>query len=125
MSSGDLSFSADVLASEDARLAANKRLTLIVYALQALGFVSGVTYIAAVVVNYVKRDEVEGTWLASHFRWQIRTFWFSALWMALGVIGLMIVIGYFGIIANMIWVIYRITKGFLRFNDGKPMYAKP
>jgi len=101
---------------------AQKRITTIVYALQAISFLLGITYIVAIIINYVKKDDVRGTWLESHFRWQIRTFWFSLLWSAIGIIGIFFIIGYLLLIANAIWVIYRIVKGWLRLNDGKEMY---
>jgi uncharacterized membrane protein len=94
-----------------------------VYALQALSFLLGITYFVAIVVNYVKLDDTRGTWIESHFRWQIRTFWFSLLWFALGGLLLIIVVGYLILIANGLWMIYRIVKGWLNLNDGKPMYA--
>ena len=55
-----------------------------VYALQAAGFLFGITWIVAVIIDYVKRDDARGSWLESHFSWQIRTFWWGLLW---GVIG--------------------------------------
>jgi hypothetical protein len=62
-----------------------KTLTMLVYALQAAGFLlPPVVWIVAVIINYVRKEEVAGTWLESHFRWQIRTFWWGLLW---GVIG--------------------------------------
>ena len=94
-----------------------------VYALQALSFLLGITYFVAIIVNYVKLDDTRGTWIESHFRWQIRTFWFSLLWFALGGLLLIIVVGYLILIANGLWIIYRIVKGWLNLNDGKPMYA--
>jgi uncharacterized membrane protein len=87
-----------------------KTITTIIYALQAVSFLLGVTYIIAVVVNYVKKSDVSGTWLESHFRWQIRTFWFSLLWSIIGLIGLYFIIGFTILIANTIWVIYRIQQ---------------
>jgi uncharacterized membrane protein len=101
---------------------ANKNLATLVYALQAVGIFIGVTYLVAVIINYVKREDVKGTWLESHFRWQIRTFWFSLLWATIGAIGAFFVIGYFVLAAVTVWVIYRIVKGWLWLNDGKPMY---
>ncbi len=108
-------------APDSAQLQSLKTLTQVIYALQALGFVFGISFIAAVVVNYVKRDDVEGTWLASHFRWQIRTFWFSLLWAAIGAITFLLIIGWFILAADAIWVIYRIAKGWLDLNEGKEM----
>jgi len=98
-----------------------RTLTTVVYALQAVGFVVQITWIVAIVINYVKRDETKGSWLESHFRWQIRTFWWGLLWAAIGVITFLIVIGWLILIADAIWLIYRIVKGWLYLNDNKPI----
>jgi uncharacterized membrane protein len=98
-----------------------RTLTTVVYALQAVGFVVQITWIVAIVINYVKRDEAKGSWLESHFRWQIRTFWWGLLWAAIGVITFVIVIGWLILIADAIWLIYRIVKGWLYLNDNKPI----
>jgi len=95
---------------------------ILVYALQAASFLLGITFLAAVIVNYVKREEIAGTWLESHFIWQIRTFWWSVLWGVLGLVLTLVLIGFFILIADGIWVLYRIIKGWLKLNDGKPMY---
>jgi uncharacterized membrane protein len=102
-----------------------KTLTTVVYALYAATFITGITSIIAIVMNYVKKDDVAGTWLESHFRWQIRTFWYGLLWMILGGLTWIIVIGWFVLAANCVWLIYRIVKGWLNLNDGKPMYSVP
>lgn len=80
------------------------------------------TLIVAVIINYIKIDDVRGTWLESHFRWQIRTFWFGLLWAVVGAITFLLLVGYLVLVADAIWVIYRIVKGWLSLNDGKPMY---
>ncbi len=100
-----------------------RQITLIVYILQAASFFVGITYVAAVVVNYVKREDVTGTFYESHFRWQIRTFWFSLLWGVLGAILSIVLIGFVILAADAVWLIYRIVKGWLRLSEGKPMYA--
>lgn len=100
-----------------------KTVTTAVYALQALAFLFGITFIVAVVVNYIKREDVRGTWLESHFRWQIRTFWYGLLWTVLGTLLYIVIIGYFIWLANVVWVIYRIAKGWLRLSEGKEMYV--
>lgn len=110
---------------ETERLQSLERMTLVIYALQAASVFLGVSLIAAVIVNYIKRDDVRGTWLESHFRWQIRSFWFFLLWAALGCLLLLIVIGYFILLAAGIWLIYRIAKGWVFFSEKKPMYAPP
>ena len=98
-----------------------RTLTTVVYALQAVGIFIQITWIVAVMINYVKRDEAKGTWLESHFSWQIRTFWWGLLWGAIGVITFLIIIGWLILIADAIWLIYRIVKGWLYLNDSKPI----
>ncbi len=107
----------------DQREKANKTVTTLIYALYAASLVIGITGLVAIVMNYVKRGEVAGSWLESHFRWQIRTFWFSLLWAVVGAITAILVVGWFILIADLVWFIYRIVKGWLRLNDNKPMYA--
>jgi uncharacterized membrane protein len=100
-----------------------KSLTTLIYALYVASFLVGVTAIVAVVMNYLKRADVAGTFLESHFRWQIRTFWFGLLWTVVGFVLMAVVVGWGVLLANTVWVIYRIVKGWLRLNDNKPMYA--
>ena len=100
-----------------------KTLTMVVYLLQALGFFVGITWIVAVIINYVKLDEVKGTWLESHFRWQIRTFWWGLLWGVIGGVLLLVLVGYFVLLADAIWIIYRVVKGWLNLSDNRPMPA--
>ncbi len=98
-----------------------RNLAVAVYILQALSFfVGGITGLAGVIVNYVKMDEVQGTWIEPHFRWQIRTFWIGLLWSVIGFITTFIIIGWFILLAVAIWIIYRIVKGALALNDGLP-----
>ena len=118
-------------------------ITHVTYALHALGlaigafgastvvgaFVFGWPSIIAVIVNYVKRGEARGTWLESHFRWQIRTFWFALLWViVVAIVGgvlTIVVIGFaiwvIGLFILGLWAIYRIARGWLRLNDRRPM----
>jgi len=113
----------------DDRDTANRKLTAILYALYALGFFTFVTAIAALVVNYIKLDDVRGTWLESHFRWQMRSFWFGLMWSALLVVFVVMTLGIGAFIAwlphgvLLIWLIYRLVKGALYLNERKPMYA--
>ncbi|MCU7865984.1 MAG: hypothetical protein KZQ92_18630, partial [Candidatus Thiodiazotropha sp. (ex Lucinoma borealis)] len=86
-------------------------------------FLFVITFLVAVIINYVKKDDVENTWLESHFRWQIRTFWYSLLWMAVGFLTTLIVVGYIVLFVNAVWLIYRIVKGWLRLADEKEMYT--
>ena len=98
-----------------------KTVATVVYALQAAGFFLGITWIVAVIVDYVKKDDAAGTWLESHFRWQIRTFWFGLLWAVLGAILFVLIVGWFILAADAIWIIYRIVKGWLNLSENRPM----
>ena len=98
-----------------------RTLATIVYALQALGFFLGITWIVGVVIDYVKLDDVKGSWLESHFRWQIRTFWWGLLWGVVGTVLLLVLVGWLVLLAAGIWVIYRIGKGWLALSEGKPV----
>lgn len=90
-------------------------------------FTTGWPSIIAVILNYVKRSDVRGTWLESHFRWQIRTFWFGLLWAVLCVLfvvftfglGLLVVWIPFGILAC--WFVYRVARGWILLRDGRPV----
>jgi uncharacterized membrane protein len=97
-------------------------LTHVIYALYAASFMVGISALVAVVMNYVKRDDVRGTFLESHFRWQIRTFWYGLLWGVLGGILMLVLVGWAVLLADAVWIIYRIVKGWLDLKDGKPMY---
>lgn len=82
------------------------------------GFVFGLPSLAAVVLNYLKRGEVAGTWLESHFRWQIRTFWFTLLWLVLSFLVMLTIIGipiaaWVMIPLLGLWVGYRVLRGWL------------
>ena len=99
-----------------------RTLTHLVYALQALAFLTLVTPLVGIVINYVKREDAVGTFYESHFRWQVRTFWWGLLWSAVGVITLIILIGKLILLAVTVWYIYRIVKGWLRLIENKPMY---
>jgi uncharacterized membrane protein len=91
-------------------------------------FLLGWPSLIAVVLNYVKRSDVRGTWLDSHFRWQIRTFWFGLLWVAICILFVVVTLGV-GILLAWIplavvglWFIYRIARGWLALLDRRPMY---
>lgn len=95
--------------------------TKITYILYAVSCLFGITAIVALIMNYSKRDDVKGTWLESHFNWQIKTFWYSlGGFIASGILSV-IFIGIFLFIAVSVWYIYRIVKGFIAFNDKKEL----
>lgn len=117
--------------------------TLLAYALMGIGAVAalvssgfpavaplmGLLGIAGVIVCYVKRGDAQGTWVASHLRWLIRTFWYSFLWGIVGTIVLLVL----GIVlvgipiafaiwaAASLWVLYRVIRGYLLFDKSQPI----
>ena len=118
--------------------------TQVTYALHALGlaigafgastivgsFVFGWPSIIAVIINYVKRGDARGTWLESHFTWQIRTFWFAMLWACIilfvGLVLAIVLVGFaiwiIGLFILGIWAIYRIVSGWMRLQNRQPMF---
>lgn len=111
----------------------------IIYALYGISLFLGITSVVAVMVAHIKRSSASGTWLESHYRWQIRTFWFSALWIVLSVfLGIILegftlgllggALGSFTIlifaVPVVIWYMYRVVKGWLNLAEKKQMYVK-
>jgi uncharacterized membrane protein len=121
------------------------KLTHVIYALHALSvvigvagsasvvssFVFGLPSIVAVILNYIKRGDVRGTYLDSHFSWQIRTFWWAVLW---GVIALLvtlvlivsivgILIYWLPIVVVGLWIGYRVIRGWLALKEGRAITA--
>ena len=101
--------------------------TLLSHGLIVFAPLVGVAGIVGVIIAYVKRGDAQGTWVASHFTWLIRTFWWSLLWDVIGVlvlvtlglilIGIPIAVAIF--VATSIWGIYRLVRGFLLFKDNQ------
>jgi len=108
--------------SNAAQLDELKKYTYAVYILQALGFLLPLTALVGVVVNYVKDDEVRGSWLESHFRWQKATFWYGLLWAVLGTLTAWLMVGYAVLGILTLWLIYRIGRGWVCLVDGNEMY---
>ena len=115
--------------------------THIIYALHALAvvigittfhtivgsFVGGLPSIIAVIMNYARRSATRGTYLESHFRWQIRTFWYALLWSVVCGLVMLTIIGIplaiLGLAALGIWIAYRVIRGWLSLRDHRPMYV--
>ena len=98
-------------------------------ALIVTAFLTGWPSIIAVIINYVKRDDVRGTVLESHFRWQIRTFWFALLWILIAAVLFVTVIGipFAWVLALFvgIWVLYRIIRGWMALASRRAMPLPP
>lgn len=88
-------------------------------------FVFGWPSVIAVIINYVTRAQVRGTWLESHWQWQLRTFWFAALWLLVAGFLLLTFIGIpaaiLVVVATGVWVLYRVVRGWLALVDRRPM----
>ena len=120
----------------------NRSLTIALYVLYIVAiFSAGLLAVIALIINYVKRGDVQGSIFESHFTWQIRTFWWYLFWniiafvpffflfftgenpdafagVALGASAFCVaVIG-----LSWVWIIYRAIKGLIRVNDNQPMY---
>jgi uncharacterized membrane protein len=131
------------MANQDQQHASLVNWTQFIYALHALSLLTGILGVAtvigafltgwpsliAVILNYVKRGDARGTWLESHFRWQIRTFWFGLLWVSLCVIfiivtlGLGLLVAWIPLVGVGLWFIYRIVRGWLALAGRRPMYG--
>lgn len=101
--------------------AAYKQYNLISYIFHLLGFFVGITPLIAIIMNYIKRDEMRGTWLESHVDWQIKTFWFSLLGYILGGLLTVILIGFVIIFLVFVWHVYRLVKGLIALNENNPI----
>jgi len=119
------------------------RWTALIYGLHAFSIVTGIVgaatvigafltgwpSIIAVILNYVKRGEVRGSWLDSHFRWQIRTFWYGLLWVVLCgalvvlTLGIGLIVVWVPLALLTIWFIYRVARGWRRLGARQPMYT--
>lgn len=108
-------------ATTDTADKSKKKLAQVVYILQAVSLVVGLSAIIGIIVNYVKRNEVAGAWVASHFNWQIKTFWFALLGTVIGALLLNLGIGGLILLVVAVWYIYRIVRGWLALNEGKPL----
>ena len=100
-----------------------RKLAGLVYGLQAAAMLVGVTLFAGVIINYLKRGQAAGTWLESHFTWQIRTFWWSLAWCILGIATAILIVGLVIMAASAVWFVYRIVRGWTELNEGRPVYA--
>jgi uncharacterized membrane protein len=100
-----------------------RRLAEVVYGLQAASLLVCVPLFAAVIINYLRRNQAAGTWLESHFTWQIRTFWWSLAWCVLGLATAVLLVGLVILAASAVWFVYRIVRGWTELNEGRPMYT--
>jgi uncharacterized membrane protein len=91
------------------------------------GFLGSLPSIVAVILSYVKRGDARGSWAESHFRWQIRTFWFALLWLVVATLLIVTLVGapvgLTMLLVVTLWLIYRVARGWMRLADGQAMYV--
>ena len=98
-----------------------KQYNLLTYILYIVGLFVGLTSIIAVIMNYIKREEMTGTWLESHVDWQISTFWWGLLGYIVGYILTFVLVGFLVLFGVFIWQIYRFIKGVIALNENRPI----
>lgn len=103
-------------------LSSLNKITMVVYILQAVSMLTALPMIVGVIINYVKLDDARDTWFESHFRWQLRTFWFGLLFYIIAFMLHIILIGFIIGGITWLWQVYRITKGCWRLSEQKSMY---
>jgi len=99
----------------------SKNPATVVYALYALSFFVGITAFIGVLIAHIKKGDAEGSWVQSHYSWQVRSFWWTFLWSAIGLVLTLVWIGYLVILGALGWFIYRIVKGWLRLLEERPI----
>lgn len=105
-------------------LAHERKWLIATYILQIVGlfFTLNLPFIIAVIINYIRENKAPNTFIAVHHRWQIRTFWYSLLWIVVGILTSLIVIGPVILLINYIWTIYRVIKGLIHVIDNEPVF---
>lgn len=129
----------EVIQAEDGSQDGPRAWCHVMYGLHALSAVSGILTsasivgafvfgwpsIIAVIINFVTRDRVRGNWLATHWRWQMRTFWFALLWLLLSGVLVITLIGiplaWVVIVSTGLWVLYRVVRGWMALLDRRAM----
>lgn len=97
------------------------RTGLVLYILYGIGIIVGLVAVAGVIMAYVKRGDARGTMLESHITYLIRTFWIAFIGSIVGMVTTFVLVGWLILLAVAVWYIYRIVRGFVAYNDGKPI----
>lgn len=129
----------EVITNRDSQLEGPRAWAHVMYGLHALSALSGILTsatvvgafvfgwpsIIAIIINYFTREQVRGTWLETHWRWQLRSFWFAALWLLIAGLLFITLIGIpasiLAIIGTGVWVLYRVIRGWMALLDRRAM----
>jgi len=101
---------------------AERSTLLLTYVLHALGpFTGALTGLIAVIISHIKVRETQSEFIRSHHSWLIRTFWWAVLWVAISYVLMIVVVGFFTYGVLALWWLYRTIRGFIHYNEKKPM----
>lgn len=95
----------------------------IIYILYLAGIVVGITGIVGLIMAYVNKGDAP-EWLKTHYRFQIRTFWIGLLYGIIGIALIFVVVGYFVLLFNLVWIVVRCAKG-LKYLGRKEPHPNP
>lgn len=95
----------------------------VVYILYLAGIIFGLTGIIGVVMAYINKREAPD-WLQTHYQFQIRTFWIGLLYVLIGMILSIILIGYLVLLFWVVWLVIRCVKG-MKSLDQKEAHPDP
>lgn len=111
--------------TDDEKLQSLKRITATVYLCQVLTFMlAGLPLLVGAAINFFKKNDVQGTWLESHFNWQIKTTWVALAGFAIAGLTFSMGAGVFILMMTLVWMIYRIAVGWYALTDGKAIDNK-
>ena len=105
---------------ERSTVESDRTFAVVAYVLHLIGAVAGITSIAGLVINYLKRDGYDELF-DSHHAWMIRSFWWAILWCVIGIVTWVILVGWVILIAVWVWYIYRHVRGLVALLNGEPM----
>lgn len=102
-----------------------KNITAMVYLCQVLAFAfAGIPLLIGVAINLIKREQVQGTWLESHFNWQIKTVWVALALFAVSGITFVFGLGFYILMFAVLWLVYRIAIGWFALSANEPVNEK-
>ncbi len=105
---------------EQSNVEGERTLAVVAYVLHLAGAVAGITSIVGLIINYVKRDPYD-TLFDSHHAWMIRSFWWALLWVVIGIVTTLILIGWVILFVVWVWYIYRHVRGLIALINGQSM----
>ncbi|HEX6994007.1 MAG TPA: hypothetical protein VF339_07645 [Gammaproteobacteria bacterium] len=106
--------------SVGANVESERATVLLAYVLHLIGSVSAIPSLIGLLLNYLKRGDVDER-LASHHGWMIRTFWWALLWVVVGWVTTILLVGWLILGLVWLWYVYRHVLGLIRLANGESM----